>query len=233
MLRTPRERSSRIAAAAGCGAVLGVVTVLAVGGGTGGIFMVITVAVLGSVVLAHWAELRVELVRALAAAPDDQVPAGWRPTVRAVRDGLVEARGEAGSPGAGGEAAHDTVRVRSGSPYERAYGFCRARRVGDRIEVAGTAPVPPPGGSVAATAGDQLLRCGEIAGKAIADLGGSAADVVRTRMYLTDPADADEVGRAHAQLFGEAEPVATMVVVAALLDPTWKVELEVVAHLSR
>ena len=120
-------------------------------------------------------------------------------------------------------------RVRSGSPYEPRYGFCRARRVGDRIEVAGTAPVPPPGEDVAASAHDQMLRCGQIALAAVAELGGSAADVVRTRMYITAAEDADEVGRAHAQLFGEAEPVATMVVVAALLDPAWRVELEVEA----
>ena len=123
-------------------------------------------------------------------------------------------------------------RVRSGSPYEPAYGFCRARRVGDRVEVAGTAPVPPPGEDVAATAHDQLLRCGEIALAAMADLGATAADVVRTRMYITDPSEADEVGRAHATLFGAAEPVATMVVVAALLDPAWRVELEVEAVLQ-
>jgi enamine deaminase RidA (YjgF/YER057c/UK114 family) len=122
-----------------------------------------------------------------------------------------------------------TDRVRSGSPYEPRYGFCRARRVGQRIEVAGTAPVPPEGEQVAATAHDQLLRCGAIARAALEELGGSMGDVVRTRMYITDPADADEVGRAHAELFGQAEPVATMVVVAALLDPAWKVELEVEA----
>ncbi len=123
----------------------------------------------------------------------------------------------------------DTQRVRSGSPYEARYGFCRARAVGDRIEVAGTAPVPPAGEDVAATAHDQMVRCGKITLDAITELGGSAGDVVRTRMYITDPADADEVGRAHAALFGEAEPVGTMVVVAALLDPAWKVELEVEA----
>lgn len=124
-------------------------------------------------------------------------------------------------------------RVRSGSPYEPMYGFCRARRVGDRVEVAGTAPVPPPGEAVATTAHDQLLRCGRIALDAMAELGASATDVVRTRMYITDAGDADEVGRAHAALFGEAEPVATMVVVAALLDPAWKVELEVEAVAPR
>lgn len=120
-------------------------------------------------------------------------------------------------------------RVHSGSPYEATYGFCRARRVGDRIEVAGTAPVPPPGEEVAPTARAQMLRCGEIALAAMAELGAGAHDVVRTRMFITDPADADEVGRAHEELFGRAEPVATMVVVAALLDPAWRVEIEVEA----
>jgi enamine deaminase RidA (YjgF/YER057c/UK114 family) len=77
-----------------------------------------------------------------------------------------------------------------------------------------------------------MLRCGEIVIRALEQLGCSAADVVRTRMYITDAADADEVGRAHGELFGLARPVATMVVVAGLLDPGWKVELEVEAIAS-
>ena len=67
---------------------------------------------------------------------------------------------------------------------------------------------------------------------AIDELGGSAIDVVRTRMFITNPADADEVGRAHKTLFGDASPAATMVVVSALLDPSWKVETEAVAILA-
>lgn len=122
-----------------------------------------------------------------------------------------------------------TDRVHSGSPYEATYGFCRARRVGDRIEVAGTAPIPPAGEMLGATARDQMLRCGAIAIAAIETLGGTTEDVVRTRMFITDPSDQDEIGRAHRELFGTAEPVATMVV-TRLLDPTWKVELEVEAH---
>jgi enamine deaminase RidA (YjgF/YER057c/UK114 family) len=124
-------------------------------------------------------------------------------------------------------------RVQSGSPYEDQYGFVRAVRIGDRVEVAGTAPIPPPGEAVAASAYDQMLRCGEIARLALEELDASLRDVVRTRMFLIDPADADDVGRAHGELFGAARPVATMVVVAALLDPAWKVEIEVeavVAH---
>lgn len=121
-----------------------------------------------------------------------------------------------------------TDRVHSGSPYESAYGFCRARRLGGLIVVAGTAPIPAPGTDLAETAHGQMLRCGEIALEAVIELGGRAADVVRTRMFITDPASQDEVGRAHRLLFGDAEPVATMVV-AQLLDPRWLVELEVEA----
>jgi enamine deaminase RidA (YjgF/YER057c/UK114 family) len=74
-----------------------------------------------------------------------------------------------------------------------------------------------------------MLRCGEIALAAMAELGAGAGDVVRTRMFVVDPSDTDEVGRAHAELFGPAAPAATMVVVAGLLDPSWLVELEVEA----
>lgn len=121
------------------------------------------------------------------------------------------------------------MRVQSGSPYEELYGFSRGLRRGSRIEIAGTAPVPEPGQAVAKTAHDQMMRCGEIVIKALEHLGASADDVVRTRMYITDANEADEIGRAHNELFGAARPAATMVVVAGLLDPAWKVEIEVEA----
>lgn len=120
-------------------------------------------------------------------------------------------------------------RVQSGSPFEAAYGFCRAVRTGDRIDVAGTAPIPPPGEQIADGAYAQMLRCGAIVADALTELGSSIHDVVRTRMFITDAADADAVGQAHGVLFGDANPVATMVVVATLIDPAWKVELEVEA----
>lgn len=115
------------------------------------------------------------------------------------------------------------------SPYETTYGFSRAIRVGDVISVAGTAPVPEPGTSQVAGAYAQMHRCTAIAREAIETLGGSIDDVVRTRMYIVDPADADDVGRAHAEAFGATSPVATMVVVAGLLEPAWRVEIEVEA----
>ncbi len=115
------------------------------------------------------------------------------------------------------------------SPYEDRFGFARGLRIGDRIEVAGTAPVPRPGEPLAEDAYGQMMRCGEIARETIEALGGSMDGVIRTRMFITDPSDADEVGRAHKECFGASEPVATMVVVATLVDAAWKVEIEVEA----
>jgi len=115
------------------------------------------------------------------------------------------------------------------SPFEERYGFARGVRVGGVIHVAGTAPVPKPGTDLVPGAYAQMLRCGEIAREAIEHLGGSMSNVVRTRMYIVDPHDADQVGEAHRELFGSSEPASTMVVVAALLDPMWRVEIEVEA----
>lgn len=116
-------------------------------------------------------------------------------------------------------------RVSSGSPYEPTIGFSRAVRVGDRVLVAGTAPIWPDG-SVHPDPELQTARCLEIIVAALAEAGATAADVVRTRMFLTNPKDADAVGRAHGAVFGDVRPAATMVVVSALLDPRWKVEVE-------
>jgi len=113
------------------------------------------------------------------------------------------------------------------SPYEDSYGFSRAVRVGDLIRVAGTAPVPDPGEESVSGAYEQMMRCVDIARRGVEALGGDLRDTVRTRMYIIDPADADDIGRAHRDAFGEARPASTMVVVAALLDPSWKVEIEV------
>lgn len=122
-------------------------------------------------------------------------------------------------------------RVSSSSPYESRYGFSRAIRVGNNIHVAGTAPIPAPGASLASTPYEQMLRCGEIALGALEELGGGVTDVVRTRMFISGADVADEVGRAHQQVFGAAAPAATMVV-ASLLEPGWFVEIEVDAVLE-
>jgi enamine deaminase RidA (YjgF/YER057c/UK114 family) len=122
----------------------------------------------------------------------------------------------------------DRPRVSSGSPYEPVIGFSRAIRVGNRIEVSGTAPVWPDG-SCDPDPRVQARRCLEIILAAVEQLGGSVQDVVRTRVYLTRPQDWEEVGAAHGEAFTTVRPASTMVVVAALLDARWKVEIEATA----
>jgi enamine deaminase RidA (YjgF/YER057c/UK114 family) len=116
----------------------------------------------------------------------------------------------------------DRKLVSSGSPFEPTIGFSRAVRVGDRVLVAGTAPVWPDG-SCDPDPGVQAERCFEIILTALAEAGARAEHVVRTRMFLTSAGDADAVGTAHGRVFGAVRPAATMVVV---LDPRWKVEIE-------
>jgi len=118
------------------------------------------------------------------------------------------------------------ARTTSGSPFEVTFGFARAVREGNRIIVAGTGPVEPDGSTTPGDAAAQAERCCTIIVAAIEALGGSAADVVRTRMLLTDPADQDAVGAVHARFFGEARPAATMAGVAWLCRPEWRVEIE-------
>ncbi|AOL93039.1 RidA family protein [Porphyrobacter sp. LM 6] len=124
------------------------------------------------------------------------------------------------------------TRVTSGSPYEAAFGFARAVRVGDRIIVAGTGPVEPDGSTTPGGAAEQAERCCAIILAAIEELGGSANDLVRTRMLLTDPSDQDAVGAVHARFFGAARPAATMAGVAWLCRPEWRVEIEAEAVVS-
>lgn len=122
-------------------------------------------------------------------------------------------------------------RAFTGSPYEARFGFARAVRVGNRIIVAGTGPVEEDGSSTTGGAAAQAERCCVLILRAIEELGGSAMDVVRTRMLLTDPADQDAVGGVHARFFGDAKPAATMAGVAWLCRPEWKVEIEAEAIL--
>jgi len=121
--------------------------------------------------------------------------------------------------------------ISSGSPFEPTVGFSRAVRIGDRVLVAGTAPIWPDG-EVDPDPGIQASRCLEIMLEALAEAGGAPRHVVRTRMFITNREDSDAVGSAHGQVFGEIRPVATMVVVAGLLDPRWKVEMELEAVLT-
>jgi enamine deaminase RidA (YjgF/YER057c/UK114 family) len=118
----------------------------------------------------------------------------------------------------------DIRRSTSGSPYETSIGFSRAVRSGPMVSVSGTAPVWPDG-HVDPDPAAQARRCWEIALAALADVGGSVADVVRTRQYVVSRDLAEAVGAVHAEVFGAVRPASTMVVVD-LLDPRWLVEVE-------
>ena len=124
--------------------------------------------------------------------------------------------------------SEDRRRVSSGSPYEATIGFSRAVRIGDRVVVSGTAPIMPDG-SVDPDPAAQAHRCFEIVARALAEAGASVPDVVRTRVYLVDRADATAIGTVHGTVFGDVRPASTMIVVAGLLDPRWKLEVEVEA----
>lgn len=108
------------------------------------------------------------------------------------------------------------------SPYEPIIGFSRAVRIGNTIHVSGTGPV----GADEADAAGQTRQILTIAKAILERAGASFNDVVRTRMYLTHAADWEAVGRVHGEIFADIRPAATMVVVAQLLNPTWRVEIE-------
>jgi enamine deaminase RidA (YjgF/YER057c/UK114 family) len=112
--------------------------------------------------------------------------------------------------------------ISGGSPYEPIIGFSRAVRVENRVYVAGTAPV----GAENEDAAGQTRRVFAIAEKALAEAGASFQHVVRTRIFLTHVEDWEIVGRVHGEFFSSVRPAATMVVVAALLNSAWRVEIE-------
>jgi enamine deaminase RidA (YjgF/YER057c/UK114 family) len=112
--------------------------------------------------------------------------------------------------------------ITGGSPYEPIIGFSRAVRAGNSVYLAGTGPVGADSGDAEA----QTRRIFAIAAEALSRAGASFEHVVRIRMYLTHVEDWEAVGRVHGEVFGTIRPAATMVVVAALLNPKWRIEIE-------
>jgi len=108
------------------------------------------------------------------------------------------------------------------SPYEPIIGFSRAVRIGNHVHVSGTGPV----GADTADVADQADQCLTIIASALKEAGSSIEHVYRTRIYLTEASDWEAVGRVHGKFFSIVRPAATMVIVAALLNPDWKVEIE-------
>ena len=107
-------------------------------------------------------------------------------------------------------------------------GFSRAVRVGNTVHLAGTGPV----GADNEDAAGQTRRVFAIAEKALAEAGATFEHVVRTRMFLTHVDDWEAIGRVHGEFFSQIRPAATMVVVAALLNPAWRIEIEFDAIVS-
>jgi enamine deaminase RidA (YjgF/YER057c/UK114 family) len=125
----------------------------------------------------------------------------------------------------------DRLRIPPLSPFEEEIGFTRALRDGDRIYVSGITAVMPDG-SVPADPGAQADRCFQEIIRYIVELGGQAEDVVRIRMFVTDMADADAVSAAFSRALKSARPTGTLVAVAGLYRPDWKVEIEAEAIVS-
>jgi enamine deaminase RidA (YjgF/YER057c/UK114 family) len=110
-------------------------------------------------------------------------------------------------------------------------GFSRAVRDGRHVFVAGTCAVMPEGADPPTDAYGQARRCLEIIVRALGEAGAAPEHVVRTRTFLLDVNDWEEVGRAHGEVFAEVRPASTMLVTAGLLDPRWVVEIEAEALL--
>lgn len=115
--------------------------------------------------------------------------------------------------------------VSSGSEFETAVGYSRAVRTGPYVAVSGTTAA---GETVADQAREALRRIET----ALAEVGASLSDVVRTRIFVTDISRSQEVGAVHAEVFGGIRPAATMVEVSALISPELMVEIEADAYVS-
>jgi enamine deaminase RidA (YjgF/YER057c/UK114 family) len=115
----------------------------------------------------------------------------------------------------------ERTKIAGTSPYESIIGFSRAVRVGRVVHVSGTGPV----GAEEMSAAEQTRLVLGLIQKALAQAGARFEDVVRTRIFLAHAEDWEEVGRAHGEVFGKIRPASTMVV-AALLNPKWRLEME-------
>ena len=124
--------------------------------------------------------------------------------------------------------------VQSGAPWEAIAGYARAVQVGNTIHVSGTTAQGPDGTLVGIDdPAAQTRRCLEIISEALAELGASLDDVVRTRMYVTDISRWEPVAKVHGEVFGHIRPATAMVEVSGLVDPQMLVEIEVDAVAPR
>lgn len=122
--------------------------------------------------------------------------------------------------------------ISSGSPFEGEIGFSRAVRSGNRIEVSGTAPIRDGKTAGVGDAYEQTKACLEIIVKAVEAAGGKPADIIRTRIFLTDMSVWKQAAKAHGEIFGEIRPASSFIGTSALINPEWLVEIEASAEIS-
>jgi enamine deaminase RidA (YjgF/YER057c/UK114 family) len=117
--------------------------------------------------------------------------------------------------------------VSSGSPFEVRIGFSRAVRKGSYVAVSGTAPIGDDGRTVGVgDAYEQTKRCLAIIAQALEGADASLADIIRTRVFLVNVAEWEDIARATSEVFGEIRPASTFVQVRGFLNPEWLVEIE-------
>ncbi len=121
------------------------------------------------------------------------------------------------------------ITISSGAKWEALVGYSRAVRMGNIIEVSGTAPVENGAVAYSGNAYAQTVCVLRIIEKALREAGAAMSDVVRTRIYVTNMANWEEIGRAHGEFFRELRPATTLVEVSALIDPDILVEIEATA----
>jgi enamine deaminase RidA (YjgF/YER057c/UK114 family) len=121
--------------------------------------------------------------------------------------------------------------ISSGSPFEPTIGFSRAVRVDRHVFVSATAAIWPDG-HVDPDVAAQARRSLEIIEQALSEADATLRDVVRTRVFLVDAADAEAVGAVHGEVFGDIRPATGIIVVTGFIDPRWRVEIEADAFIG-